>query len=352
MAFKYQRRSEADLDRRANQKAGNYEGYVQDEFVTYAAKKGDNYVRILPPTWEDATHYGYDIYVHFQVGPDNGSVLCLSKMKNKPCPLCDARARAEKTGDEELAGKLKPTRRVAVWMLDMNEEKKGPMIWGMPWTLDRDIAKISKDKRSGQIFEIDDPDNGYNVSFEKEGDQRQTKYTGVQIDRKPSSVDEAWLEFIDDHPLPETLRFRTYEEVQELYEGSGAADERPARRRRDNDEDEALRRREEDLKEERPRRARDAEEEEKEEKRPERLRRRSEDEAEEKPAPRRAAREDKDEKEERAPRRANGNGHAEKEEEEEKPRKSRDADEEDAPRRGAVSGASRADELRQRYAKG
>jgi hypothetical protein len=169
-----------------------------------------------------------DIHVHYGIGPDRAAVLCLAKMHAEPCPICEARGRAERAGDEELAKELKPARRVLVWVLNRNDEQQGPLAWAMPWTLDRDFCKLSRDKRSGAIYSIDDPYEGYDVSFEKEGEQQQTKYTGIQLSRRPTSVDEEHLEFISALPLPDILLWRDYDEIAKLYDGSGMEPERPA----------------------------------------------------------------------------------------------------------------------------
>ena len=221
MAFQYKARNPGAWEKRATQQGGDFVGFINDGVKTYTPKKGDNFVRILPPTWEDAEHYGMDVWVHYGIGPDRASVLCLRKMKNQPCPLCEAHSRAEKAGDEDLARELKPTKRVLAWIIDRNDEAQGPLAWAMPWTLDRDFCKVSRDKRTGQLYAVDDPEEGFDISFEKEGDGQTTKYVGVQLSRRSSSVDEQHIEFIVELPLPEVLLWRSYDEVATLFEGSG-----------------------------------------------------------------------------------------------------------------------------------
>jgi hypothetical protein len=187
VAFQYKKRDAGAWEKRASQQGGDYQGFIVDEAKVYTPKKGDNFVRILPPTFENADHYGIDVWVHYGIGPDRASAICLQKMKNMPCPLCEARARAERGGDEDLAGELKPSRRVMVYMLDRKDEAAGPQVWSMPWTLDREVCKISRDKRTGQVYAIDDPNEGYDLSFEREGEGMMVKYAGIQLSRRPSS---------------------------------------------------------------------------------------------------------------------------------------------------------------------
>lgn len=222
--FKYKQRDVSALEKRQNQQGSEFQGFIKDEFKTYSVAKGDNFLRILPPTWEDAEHYGLDIYVHYGIGPERATALCLAKMKGERCPICEASVRLEKSGDDEGAKEIKAGKRVLVWMADRKDEAKGPMIWSMPWTLDRDFAKLARDPRSGEVFYIDDPENGYDISFEKTGEKQQTKYVGMQLARRPSSVDQDFVDYIVLNPLPTTLMWRTYDELKTLYEGADAYD--------------------------------------------------------------------------------------------------------------------------------
>jgi hypothetical protein len=242
MAFKYRKRDAKAVEDRASQQGGDFVGFIKDEYRVYTPRKGDNHIRILPPTWDKPKHYGLDVHVHYGIGPDNAAALCIAKMPDPEtgelsrCPLCEARAKAERAGDEELAKSLRNPKRVLVWLLDKKEPDKGPLLWAMPWTVDRDIAKISRDKRSGETFLIDDPEEGYDISFDKEGDGMTTKYVGFQLSRRPSSVDEEHLDYIEEHPLPDVMIYRDYDKLLELYEGGPAPP--PKKKRRDDDEDE------------------------------------------------------------------------------------------------------------------
>jgi hypothetical protein len=228
--FKYQRRDPAEIEKRATQQGGEFQGIIVDEVKTYSVKKGDNFVRILPPTWKAPKNWGYDVWVHYSVGPEKATVLCLAKMpEHQACPICEARAAAERAGDEERMSDLRAIRRVVVWMIDKKEPEKGPMIWAMPWTLDRDIAAACKDAETGAVYYCDDPDKGYNISFTKTGEGRNTQYGGVQLSRKASSVDQADLGIAIAVPVPETLVWRDYDEVLALYEGpTGGKKRKPA----------------------------------------------------------------------------------------------------------------------------
>jgi hypothetical protein len=225
VAFKYRARSDAQWERRSHAQS-DYAGILLQDFKEYRAKSGDNYVRILPPTWENPTHYGLELYIHYSVGPEQTQVLCPARMKNQPCPICEAYAKAKKAGDDDLAGELRPRQRWLVWMIDLKDEEQGPQLWSMPTTLDADIVNISKDKRTGQWLTIDHPTDGYGVSFTKEGEGIATRYRTPQIDRNSSSVDADILEFIEATPLPNVLLWRDYAELKRLFQG-GEEEEEP-----------------------------------------------------------------------------------------------------------------------------
>lgn len=332
MAFRYKPRKEEEIEKRANRQGGDFTGFINKDLPVYAAREGENWIRFMPPSdnWETETGgqpgYGYDVHVHYGIGPDNGAVLCNNKMLGQKCPICEERVRAERAGNEELAKELRITQRVLVMLIDRKDEDKGPQFWAMPWTVERDINKISRDKQSGTYFYIDDPDEGYDVTFDKTGKGVATKYSGFQIARRPTSVDEVHLDFVSEWPLPEVLIHRTYSEVKTIFEGGDAPEEEEAPkkspRRAAREEEEAPRRRRAEPEEEAPRRRATARDEE-----PVRRRAREEEEA----PPRRSSRrepepeveeeEDEDDEEEAPPAR----------------RSRRDPEPEPAPRRARAA---------------
>jgi|SRR5277367_4532199 len=220
--FTYVPRATEQWTQRAEQTGGSYIGFIKDSIETYSAKK-ENWLRILPPTWPDAKHYGFDCWVHYGVGPQNASVLCNLKMYNTPCSVCEAYTKADAEGRED-AYEFKATRRVLIWMVDRQDEGDVPVAWASPWTLDRDISKLCKDRQTGELYMIDHPEAGYDITFDREGELPNVKYVGIQIARRPSSVAEKYIEYIIERPLPSLLIKRTYEEVRALFEGAHAVD--------------------------------------------------------------------------------------------------------------------------------
>jgi len=221
--FKYQERSPDTYKKRGEQGGGDFDKYLTDSIKMFKPADGDNIIRIMPPTWEGAEHFGLDIYVHYGVGPDSQTYLCTHKMQNKPCPICDEREKASKDGDAEYADKLKPTKRVLIYLIDRNNEKDGPIVWSMPWTIDRDLCKLVVDKRSGEILPIDNPESGYDISFERKGKGDRTQYIGLAVARRDSDLgDPKWLDEIQENPLDKILQFYDYDHVASVFGGRSA----------------------------------------------------------------------------------------------------------------------------------
>ena len=243
----YKPRSADQVKRRAEQSGGNFDKYIKDSCPVYKVAD-DNVVRICPPTWDKPEHFGYDIYVHYSVGPDQQTYLCLDKMLSAPCPICDERKKAVKDGDTEYAEKLKPKQRVLYYIVDREHEKEGVQIWAAPWTVDRDISTLLTDRRTGEILPIDDPVNGYDIEFSRQGKADRTKYVGIAVARRESELgNEEWLDFVYDNPLPSMLKYYEYDHIAKAFGGGsgGERDDNDGRRRGgsdlDREQDDALR---------------------------------------------------------------------------------------------------------------
>jgi hypothetical protein len=251
--FVYKARSAEAVQRRATQSGGDYDTFFDSRFQKFTPEGGQNYVRILPPTWDNAEHFGLDYYLHSNVGPDNSQYLCLERnaelaqlhgVEGGRCPVCEERRVLEREGETEEANQLKGSRRIGVWVIDRNNEKDGPKFWDMSWTMDKDIAALQINKRTGEALLIDDPDAGYDFEFVREGKGLNTRYLGKQISRQPSPATdddrqlEAWLDFITANPIPDVLNFYSYDYIAKVFSGkktekTETTDEPPPRRTRE-----------------------------------------------------------------------------------------------------------------------
>jgi hypothetical protein len=236
--FEYHQRDASDTRKRSSQGANDFDKILVDSVKMWKPNDGDNRIRILPPTWPGAKHFGLDIYVHYGVGPDRQSYLCLQKMKGEADPIAEEREIARRDEDEKYAKELEAKRRVLVYLIDRDHEKEGVQAWAMPWTVDRDIVKVSVDKSTGEVLPIDHPDEGYDVEFEKKGAKDRTEYLGVAIARRSSPLGkEEWLDYAIDNPLPEQLNYFDYDHIAKVFNGGGAHKEKDRGGRDDRDDD-------------------------------------------------------------------------------------------------------------------
>jgi gp32-like DNA binding protein len=241
--FKYRKRSADDVKRRADQTGGNFDSPVKQEFDVWRPKTGENVIRILPPTWDDYDHYGYDVFMHRFIGSDSSNYICLNKMKGKHCPACAEAKSAKDGGEDDEAKALAFQKRCWVWIIDRDDKSETPQVWDMSWAQDRDIAGLSHFK-SGKILLIDHPDEGYDIIVKKTGSGLKTKYH-FNIERDSSSISdddekqEEILNFIQEHPIPSVMHFFSADHIAKKLEGTTEDKDRDL----DDDDDDKPRKR-------------------------------------------------------------------------------------------------------------
>lgn len=242
--FRYQKRDKDSLKERANMKGGNYDTYIKPKFKQWKPKDGKNIIRVLPPTWEDARHYGLDIYVNFNIGPDNQSYLSLSKHDRGPDPLAEARREAMNDGDKDFAKKLNPSQRILYWIIDRMDEDEGPLLWAAPFTFDKSLSNLCIDEDTKEVIFIDDPAKGRDVRFYREGQGLKTTYDPSKMKvlkeallHEDEGIEQEWLDFIQENQLPDVLNFYDYDHIKASFGGAAGRsdddeDEKPARGKR------------------------------------------------------------------------------------------------------------------------
>lgn len=231
--FQYKPRGADVVKKRIDENSfGNRENIIKSGLKMFSAKENaEHTIRYLPPTWDDAEHYGLDhVYAHYEIGSQKNAFLCLELMKNSPCPICEERRKAEAEGDVEYAKKLMPSKRVLAYIIDREKEGEGVKLWSMAAGTDLAITLQAKDKKTGALYPIDDPDEGFDVSFTTKGTKPKIKYLGIIVDRDSSKLgNEDWLEFAVKNPIPEQLVFSTYDHIKSVFAGKveGAEKEDP-----------------------------------------------------------------------------------------------------------------------------
>jgi len=254
--FDYTPPSFEDTVERADRQGSMYDNLFKG-VKTYKAAEGRNIVRILPPTWKKASHYGYPIWVHYGIGPKEGAYLCLRENKSSPykrCPLCEElySLGARATAEDRKA--LLPTQSIIYYILDRNQPQQGVLLWRVSGTADSEIAAQSVNRRKGSVLNIVDPEQGYDLEFMRSGQKLNTRYRGYQVVREDSPMTDdnrAFDEILDaifDKPLPEVLNFYKPEHIEAVYSGKVSdeedgnnsmsdGDRRRARARDDEDDD-------------------------------------------------------------------------------------------------------------------
>lgn len=236
--FVYKPRSQEKMKERANRDGGDFDSIYKKGFKQFKPKNGDSCGRILPPTWDDADHYGYKIYEHFGVGVKNSAYLCPKKMLGKPCCVCDEVDVLKKAGEKDEAKQLEAKERYVVWWLNRDGETPDePELWNMSWTQDRDIAAQCVHPRTGAILMIDEPDTGYDLMFKRKStgkEATQVEYYGYQVDRNDSPIHENQkiqdqiLQFIEENPIPDILNFYDNDYLKKVMSGSVAEEDAEA----------------------------------------------------------------------------------------------------------------------------
>jgi hypothetical protein len=241
-------------------RGGNFDSIFKSKYKVLKVRDGKNLIRILPPTWDGAKHYGYDLWVNYGIGVDNQSYLSLSKMKGEKDPLAEARRDAEKQGDKDLVKALNPRQRILMWVIDRNDEDEGPQLWAAPFSVDKALASLSFDEDTKEVMYVDDPKEGNDIRFYKEGQGLKTDYPPEKmriLQASPIHSDKGqaqeWLDYIADNPLPECVQFYDYDHIATTFDGNARVEkpeaedeEKPARRSAPAEDEEP---------EERPRRA-------------------------------------------------------------------------------------------------
>lgn len=233
--FVYRERPVEALKERAERSGSRYDSIYKAGFDTWKPKPGNNLIRFLPPTWDNADHFSLMINVHSYIGPDQGSYLCLHKHFGKPCPICYAADDARRSGDEEEAKQVEVKERALTWIIDRNgDDPTKPLLYQMSWSQDRDIAALCRDPQTGAPLWIDHPDLGYDLSFQRTGTgMKNTRYLGYQIVRQSSHiandmrVQDEIIQYCIDNPLPTVLQFYPAEYLEKALLGTthAAADD-------------------------------------------------------------------------------------------------------------------------------
>ena len=194
--------------------------------------------------------------LHAWIGIEQSNYLCLRAHQGKPCPICREAMRAQQAGEEEEKKKLQAQTRHLAYILDRDgDDPTVPHIFSMSYTQDKDIAAVCWDRKTGEDLWLDDPDQGFDLAFDRAGTGIKTRYSGYRVDRSPSPLfpnprkQAEILDWVADHPIPDLLQFYPPEVLERAISMVGDATDdngrghdllhTPSRGRYDDDDDDS-----------------------------------------------------------------------------------------------------------------
>jgi hypothetical protein len=232
-AFDYKPQSYDEATTFTQKNTSTYDSIIKSSGPSwFKPRQGDNTIRILPPTWENARHYSYEVWVHNDIGPDKGQYLCLKQNETAPehnCPLCEER-HSPKINPKEIE-LLRARPRNYIYLIDRYTEEAGVLVWSISNQSDKEILSQSLIKKTQQYLPIAHPLDGYDIEFSRDGQGIKTRYNGFKVSRDSSPVSpdrdtlEEWIDFIDNNPIPEILNFFPASHIRDVYYGRRQSDD-------------------------------------------------------------------------------------------------------------------------------
>jgi hypothetical protein len=184
----------------------------------FKAQKGENRIRILPPSVEAQTKHNRLVpyvktYTHFGVGMEGKSAVCpLKSGVRTSCFLCKQLPRLPEKERKDLAPKQRY--RLVIW--DYANPDKGLQIWEIGYTVKDQLDSI-RDK----FGEFTDIETGFDIYVDRSGEGMHTKYI-CQGDRDNTPVDAAIMKWATENGIPELeagIVIVSDAEMRAAYEG-------------------------------------------------------------------------------------------------------------------------------------
>jgi len=215
----------------------------------YEAKKGEHIIdivpfiagRLHPRDAEGEWSYVVDLWVHYNVGPENMPIVCPKRNFDKRCPICEhmQKTRLEKADWDAI----RPKRRTVylVWPHDEEGklEKIGVHIWDVShYFFENHIDELAKKPRGGGfvIFHHPSKEEGKQIRFivksegsftTKDGQKVESKaFSGHQfLDRDADLPDKIMDQAMKIH-LDELINMRiNYDDINKIFMGDEEEDE-------------------------------------------------------------------------------------------------------------------------------
>lgn len=217
------------------------------EFKPNAKKNGNYFGEILPCSFDSEDKYFMELSVHYGVGMNNDTYICMQRLQNKPCYRCNVQKKLyniHKTTTNEIKA-LFPSDRVLYLWWDRTEElaNEKPQtheisVWCAPKKgVHSEVQSKTRNKLTKEIVDISDiSDNGegktvyFEIAIKKTEDGESIPtYEGFDlVDREepiPDEVIQQLSDILDElqsrmtkgmaSPLQVLLNIPTYEEIEE-----------------------------------------------------------------------------------------------------------------------------------------
>ncbi len=218
----------------SNRSVLDLEGY--DDVGFFKAVKGNNEIDIIPfpiscdwyPTLlapngtpvgvnVGEQDYKLEIPVHFGVGVQEQTMLCLKLSLNKKCPICEE---MDATEDDNIKGGLKPKWRCIYNIIDLKDESKGIQLWDVSRFLLEVELLDEIDAVANETLTVFDLEDGRSIAFratpKRLGGREFLEYKAFKFNER-DAYDESIMEKV--FPLDKMLKIPTYEEVQKAFFG-------------------------------------------------------------------------------------------------------------------------------------
>lgn len=224
--FTYRPPSVDFVKRQSERKGGKFDNIVKGTFDMWRPKEGSNQIRIMPATWDDHDDYALIVWVHKRIGADTSTYLCLRKMLNKRCPICEECTAARKAGENDEAKALDCSEQMLCWMIDREEDRPKPKVYVMSAPFYKDVNALCYDTRTGSAIFVDNPDEGFDLKIKRTGQGLKTRYL-PQIDHNPSPLadrpkdQDALIAFTEENPLPDVLNYYSAAYLEKILSGTG-----------------------------------------------------------------------------------------------------------------------------------
>lgn len=224
-------RARKRAEERENQGGGGTKYNLPDGVQFYSPKKHAN-LDVVPYAVSVDNHpesvpkgeywYQRTVFVHYNVGMEEKSYLCLKTIKKK-CPICEQRSLLLKdaNADEDLVKSLRPKERELYNVYDRDDPDKGVQLW--------DISnfnfgkKLEEELREGkpEWAGFAEPVDGYTLkvrfSEEQIGKNKFMQATRIDFEKRDGDISKKILDKALD--LDKILKVLSYDQLEQLFLG-------------------------------------------------------------------------------------------------------------------------------------